>query len=71
MSVALIAIMASCGETKMDPAVLEAKVNEAAAAKIEAATTAATTECETRMAADLKHTTDSMVHAMQMAAAAQ
>ncbi|MEZ5046176.1 MAG: hypothetical protein R2831_04220 [Chitinophagaceae bacterium] len=64
-----LAMLNSCGETAMDPAQVEAKVNEAAAVKIEEANAQANTECEARMATELKAATDSLVHAAQMAAA--
>ena len=67
-----IAIMQSCGgETQMDPAAVQAKVDSLAASKIEEATAKSTTECETRMATEVKAMADSIVHAAQMAKAAQ
>ena len=64
-------LLYSCNEAKMDPATVEAKVNELAAEKIKEAEAKATADCETRMATELKTMTDSMVHAAQMANAAQ
>jgi hypothetical protein len=61
----------SCTQAPMDPAAVQAKVDSMAASKIEAASAAAISECETRMATELKSTTDSLVHAAQMANAAQ
>lgn len=70
--VGLVVSLQSCNnETAMDPAMVTAKVDSMASAKIEAATALATTECETRMATELKTMADSMVHAKQMEAAAQ
>lgn len=61
----------ACNEAKVDPAVTEAKVNELAASKIEAATAKATEECETRMATEVKPMADSLVNAAKVANAAQ
>ena len=61
----------SCNEAKVDPAATEAKVNELAAPKIEAATAKATEECETRMATEVKPMADSLVNAAKAANAPQ
>ncbi len=63
----LIALLNSCGEKAMDPAAIEAKVDSMAAAKIEAARATAISECETRMATEVKFKTDSLVNAAQTA----
>ena len=67
-----IALLQSCGgEAQMDPSAVQAKVDSLAASKIEEATAKATSECETRMTTEVKAMTDSIVHATQMANAAQ
>lgn len=67
-----IALLQSCGgEAQMDPSAVQAKVDSLAASKIEEATAKATAECETRMTTEVKAMTDSIVHATQMANAAQ
>ena len=66
-----VVFLQSCGETKMDPAAVQAKVDSLAATKIEEATAKATQDCEARMTTELKSMTDSLVHAEQMAQAAQ
>ena len=66
-----IATMQSCSETPMDPAAVQAKVDSLASSKIEEATAKATSDCETRMATEVKGMSDSIVHAAQMAKAAQ
>ena len=67
-----IAILQSCGgTTPMDPSAVQAKVDSMAASKIEDASAKATADCETRMATELKAMSDSIVHATQMANAAQ
>lgn len=71
MSLSMIVMMQSCGETQMDPATVQAKVDSMAASKIEAANATATSECETRMTTEVKSMADSIVHAAQMANAAQ
>ncbi|MBK7689645.1 MAG: hypothetical protein IPJ31_00475 [Bacteroidetes bacterium] len=71
MALSLLAILQSCGQKPMDPAAVAAKVDSLAAAKIDAATATAITECETRMATEVKFKTDSLVNAAQMANAAQ
>lgn len=70
-ALSIVALLNSCGEKAMDPAAVQAKVDSMASAKIEAATASAITECETRMATEVKQKTDSLVHAAQMASAAQ
>lgn len=67
----LVALLNSCGEKAMDPAAVQAKVDSLAGSKIDAATTAAIAECETRMATEVKYKTDSLVNAAQIANAAQ
>lgn len=47
-----VGALASCNEAKMDQAAIDAKVNEAAAAKIKEAEAAATKACDERMASD-------------------
>jgi hypothetical protein len=70
--IGFIATLPSCNnETTMDLATVTAKVDSLASSKIETATATATTECETRMATELKTLTDSIVSAKQMEAAAQ
>ena len=70
--VASLLIMQSCNnETSMDLAAITAQVDSLASAKIETASANATTECETRMATELKTMTDSIVNAKQMEVAAQ
>jgi low affinity Fe/Cu permease len=67
-----VALMQSCNqEVQMDPAALQAKIDSLAAGKIEEATSKATSDCETRMATEVKAMADSIVHATQMANAAQ
>jgi low affinity Fe/Cu permease len=66
-----VVVLQSCGGAQMDPAAVQAKVDAAAATQIEAANAAATMECETRMTTELKSKADSIVHASQMAQAAQ
>ncbi len=61
----------SCNEAKMDPAAVQAKVDSLAASKIEEATAKANSDCESRMATELKTMSDSIVNATQMAQAAQ
>ena len=63
----LIALLNSCGEKAMDPAAVEAKVDSMAATKIEAAKANAISECETRMATEVKFKADSLVNAAQAA----
>ncbi len=70
-AILLAVTLHSCNEAKMDPAAITAKVDSLAASKIEAANAAAITECETRMTTEVKAMTDSLVHAAQMANAAQ
>ena len=68
----LVATMQSCGgETAMDPAAVQAKVDSLSAAKIEEATAKATADCETRMATEVKAMADSIVNATKTANAAQ
>lgn len=67
VALSLVALLNSCGEKAMDPAAMQAKVDSLAATKIDAASAAAISECETRMATEVKFKTDSMVHAAQMA----
>lgn len=71
LSLTMIVMMQSCGETQMDLATVQAKVDSMAASKIEAMNATATSECETRMATEVKSMADSIVHAAQMANAAQ
>jgi hypothetical protein len=67
-----IVFLQSCSnETSMDLAAVTAQVDSLASAKIETASANATTECETRMATELKTITDSIVNAKQMETAAQ
>ncbi len=67
-----IAAMQSCGEqAQMDPSAVQAKVDSLAAGKIEEATAKATSDCETRMATEVKAMTDSIVNATKIANAAQ
>ena len=62
------ALLQSCGnETKMDPAAVQAKVDSLAAGKIEQATAKANTDCETRMATEVKAMADSIVNAAKTA----
>ena len=66
------ATVQSCGEqAQMDPSAVQAKVDSLAATKIEEATAKSTSDCETRMATEVKAMADSIVHATQMANAAQ
>jgi hypothetical protein len=55
----------------VDPTLVAAQVDSLASAKIETASANATTECETRMATELKTITDSIVNAKQTETAAQ
>jgi hypothetical protein len=55
----------------VDPTLVTAQVDSLASSKIETASANATTECETRMATELKTMTDSIVNAKQMEVAAQ
>jgi predicted small lipoprotein YifL len=66
----LVALLNACGEKAMDPSAVQAKVDSMAASKIEAASATAISECETRMATEVKYKTDSLVNAAQMANAA-
>ncbi|HOZ52252.1 MAG TPA: hypothetical protein PLU17_10370 [Chitinophagaceae bacterium] len=67
-----VATVQSCGEqAQMDPSAVQAKVDSLAATKIEEATAKSTSDCETRMATEVKAMADSIVHATQMANAAQ
>ncbi|MBL7773808.1 MAG: hypothetical protein JNM95_13165 [Chitinophagaceae bacterium] len=68
-AVGMLATQACNNEATVDPAQTEAMVNEQAAAKIKEAEAEATAACEQRMANELQHMTDSMVHDAQMAAA--
>ncbi|MBL7767038.1 MAG: hypothetical protein JNJ58_13130 [Chitinophagaceae bacterium] len=67
----VLALFQSCGETTLDPAAVQAKVDSLASGKIKEAEALAIQECETRMATELKAVTDSLVNAAQMANAAQ
>ena len=70
--VGFIATLQSCNnQTAVDLAAVTAQVDSLASAKIETASANATTECETRMATELKTITDSIVNAKQMETAAQ
>jgi hypothetical protein len=70
--IGFIATLSSCNnETTMDLATVTAKVDSLASTKIEEATASATTECETRMATELKSMTDSIVQAKKMESVAQ
>jgi len=65
-------LLQSCGsEATMDPAAVQAKVDSLAAGKIEEATAKATTDCETRMATEVKAMADSLLMAKKAAGAAQ
>lgn len=67
-----IVFLQSCNtQTAVDPTLVAAQVDSLASAKIETASANATTECETRMATELKTITDSIVNAKQMETAAQ
>lgn len=63
----LIALLNSCGEKATDPAVVEARVDSMAAVKIDAASATAISDCETRMATEVKYKTDSLVNAATVA----
>ena len=70
--IGFIATLPSCNnETTMDLATVTAQVDSLASSKIETATATAITECETRMATELKSMTDSMVQAKKMESTAQ
>jgi uncharacterized lipoprotein NlpE involved in copper resistance len=70
--VGFIATLQSCNnQTAVDPTLVTAQVDSLASSKIETASAYATTECETRMATELKTMTDSIVNAKQMEVAAQ
>ncbi|KXK43956.1 MAG: hypothetical protein UZ11_BCD004000393 [Bacteroidetes bacterium OLB11] len=71
MAVCMLALFSSCGEKPVDPAVIQAKVDSIANEKISALSASAISECETRMATEVKQKTDSLVNAAQMANAAQ
>ncbi len=71
MAVCMLALFSSCGEKAVDPAVIQAKVDSIANEKISALSASAISECETRMATEVKQKTDSLVNAAQMANAAQ
>jgi hypothetical protein len=61
LSLVLATAFASCkGDAGLSPTELEAKVNSLAAAKIEAANAQATTDCEARMATEVKSISDSI-----------
>jgi hypothetical protein len=68
-AVGMLATQACNNVATVDPAQVEAQVNELAATKIHDAEAAATAACEQRMATEVQHMTDSMVHEAQMAAA--
>lgn len=71
VAVTCIALLSSCGEKTVDPTIVQAKVDSIAAEKIKAVSATAIAECETRMATEVKQKTDSLIHAAQMANAAQ
>ena len=57
-------LITSCNnQAPMDPAAVQAKVDSLAAGRIKDATAKATTDCETRMATEVKAMTDSIVNA--------
>lgn len=70
-AISSIALLNSCGQKAMDPAAVQAKVDSIANEKIKEISAKAISECETRMATEVKQKTDSLVHAAQMANAAQ
>ena len=71
-SLLLAAGMISCNQTQpMDPAAVQAKVDEMAAKRIEEVTKTAELECQARMVTEVKALTDSLVTAAKAANAAQ
>lgn len=64
-----VILLQSCQEAEMDPAKVEAMVNEQAAPKIQEAEAAATKACEDRMATELQIKTDELVQEAKTAAA--
>lgn len=59
----LIAMLNSCAQEPMDPAIVQHKVDSLASIKIDEARAKAIIDCETRMATEVKFKTDSMVNA--------
>ncbi len=61
-SLVLAVALSSCkGDAALSPTELEAKVNSLAASKIEAINAQATTDCEARMATEVKAIGDSIL----------